>query len=873
MIGFFLDNKFYFWDERIDKTSLLLKKIRDTIAGLISLITLVIFILLFLYFVYSALLIEPVENLFSKNFWLEPNLTTAVFWLMLLIPLFLFYRLSEAARKKIKVVKLTYERELPEIVFVGEEELRGKHKENIAKAYDAAAMKAVEEAYLLANQFGQPVEPLHLFIGTMSSSQISVVFARLAIDFAKIKEPLNRRLNSISKGDVKFCDASLEALAAAYLNACRHQRGNVSPIEIFLESYNRDEFIQELFYGVGIEREQIENVVAWIRINEELVRRYKEYSKTALRKPTGAMNRAMTAVATPLLDRVSEDLTAAAAFGRLPMLIDREKEFESIFRIIEGGNQSVVLVGPPGVGKDAIIYGIAERMVEERVPKILQDKRIVRLSIPHLTSGASPEVIQERLLMILSEIAKSKNIVIVIDDIEQITGLSAGGKLSVDLASVLIDALQRGITFLIASTTPEAYASAIERSPLGQVLQKVLIDEPDTNQAIQILEAKIGAIEYKNKVVFSYDALAQAVTLSDRYMHDRYLPEKAIEICQEVALTVFKNKGKGGLVTGEDVAEIIAEKTKVPVTRLAIEEKEKLLKLEDRMHERMIGQDEAVKTVSAALRRARAALRAENRPIANFLFLGPTGVGKTEMAKTTAETYFGNEEAMIRFDMSEYQDQASIARLIGGPGEGGLLTEAVRANPFSLLLLDELEKAHPEILNLFLQVMDDGRLTDGAGRTIDFTNIILIATSNAGTEYIQAEVEKGTDLERIKNHLIEVELKGVYRPEFLNRFDSIVVFKPLTMDEIIQIAYLLIGKVADRLETKGIHFRAEDAAVEELAKAGFDPKFGARPLRRVIQDKVDDAVAKVLLEGKVSRRDTIVLKSGGQIDIEKAKEL
>jgi len=309
------------------------------------------------------------------------------------------------------------------------------------------------------------------------------------------------------------------------------------------------------------------------------------------------------------------------------------------------------------------------------------------------------------------------------------------------------------------------------------------------------------------------------------------------------------------------------------VTKVAEEEKEKLLNLEEEMHERMIGQDMAVDAVAAALRRARAELREGNRPIANFLFLGPTGVGKTELAKTTAQAYFGDEGSMIRFDMSEYQNQTSVAKLIGAAGQAGQLTEAVRQKPFSLLLLDELEKAHPDILNLFLQVMDDGRLTDGAGRTIDFTNVILIATSNAGTSYIQDEVVKETPLEQIKTHLIETELKQIYRPEFLNRFDDVIVFKPLTMDEVVQIAYLMIGQVAERLEAKGISFRADDEAVHELGELGYDPKFGARPLRRVIQDRVENVVADTLLQNKAGRRDTLVLKSGGKIEVEKAAEL
>ena len=289
----------------------------------------------------------------------------------------------------------------------------------------------------------------------------------------------------------------------------------------------------------------------------------------------------------------------------------------------------------------------------------------------------------------------------------------------------------------------------------------------------------------------------------------------------------------------------------------------------------VIGQEEAVKAVSAALRRARAELRSDHRPIAAFLFLGPTGVGKTELAKTVAETYFGSEEAMIRFDMSEYQDPLAINKLIGAPGSraGGQLSEAVRHHPFSIVLLDELEKAHPDVLNLFLQVFDDGRLTDAAGRTIDFSNTIIVCTSNAAADYIQDAVSAGTPMEQMKTRLLEVELRHVYHPEFLNRFDGVVVFKPLSLDDVGKIAHLLMQAVSDRLEAKGIRFRASDEAIAELAQKGFDPKFGARPLRRVIQEEVDTAIADALLQGRVSRRDTIVLLPGGQLQIEKAPRL
>jgi ATP-dependent Clp protease ATP-binding subunit ClpA len=348
---------------------------------------------------------------------------------------------------------------------------------------------------------------------------------------------------------------------------------------------------------------------------------------------------------------------------------------------------------------------------------------------------------------------------------------------------------------------------------------------------------------------------------------------------EEVAVFVRKRRGSDAVVSGEDVATVVSEKTNITVTKVTEAESARLMNLEERIHERIIGQDEAVRAVASALRRARVELRDLRRPIANLLFLGPTGVGKTELAKTVAEVYFGDETNMIRLDMSEYQDAQSIYRLLGSPvetgrgNEGGYLTEAVRHNPFSLVLLDELEKAHPDILNVFLQVMDDGRMTDTTGRTIDFTNVIIIATSNAGTEVIQEGIREGATIDQLREQLLERELGRYFRPEFLNRFDQIVVFRPLAESEIVSVARLLLKQLAKRLEQKGIHLEASEAAVRELANAGFDPVFGARPLRRVIQERVDDALAKFLLTGKLGRRDRVILEPGGVIRVEEAPSI
>ncbi len=871
-LGVLLQNKVYRWSEDMSEEAIEKRIADDQAARVASVALIILFGLAFFLSIVLLITNASIFRVFSVTFWVQPSLEGVFLLLTGLIGALWFSHASQTSRHVVSMPKLSLREIIPQIL-----ELEPQKKEiNVADLFDVSAHEAVENAFSLANKFGhKTLEPLHLFLGSMDDSNAGAVLSRLGLSFDSMKEPLARRLEQRQLGKpMEFSVSSIEAILTAFLNSFEQQRVSVTALEIFYEAFKRDLFIQELILDLGIQPEQFSNMIEWVRIHERMRERYEQFSKAAMFKPTGAMNRAMTSVATPVLDSFSEDLTTAAVQGRLPLLVGRDQELEEIFRIIEGGRESVVLVGPEGVGRTSLLEGIAQLMVEERVPAMLQDKRLMRLSVPHLISGATPSEAQERLLTALNEVARSGNIVLAVTDIEQMTGFSVGDGESIDLAGVLVDFLSRSGLFAIATTSPRAYTSVIENSILSRVFQKVDIREPSEQEAIHILESKIGAIEFQHSVVFTYLALEKCVQLTDRFMHEQFLPKKAVEIARETALFVAKTKGKDSFVTDQDIARIVSEKTNVPLTNIQEEEKDKLVHLEERMHERMVGQEEAVTAVAGALRRARTDLRAENRPIAAFLFLGPTGVGKTELAKTIAQTYFGNEESMVRLDMSEYQDPSSIHRLIGEPNsqDGGLLTEAVRKNPFTIVLLDEFEKADKNILNVFLQVFDDGRLTDASGRTVDFTNTVLIATSNAGTQYIQDSVVQGVDVETMKTHLIEQELRGQYRPELLNRFDGIIVFKPLTKDEILQIARLMIAQVSKRLETKGISFRASDEMVALLADKGYDPTFGARPLRRVIQEEVDNAIANVLLEGTVRRRDTIVLEIGG-IRIEKAETL
>lgn len=438
-----------------------------------------------------------------------------------------------------------------------------------------------------------------------------------------------------------------------------------------------------------------------------------------------------------------------------------------------------------------------------------------------------------------------------------------------------MNGLSQGWLRVVATTTTEEYQQFIvNRGPFLRRFQVVQMNELTREEAIVVLEARSSSIEHKYRVLFTYASIAACVDLAIQFLPDRHLPAKALDIMSEVATFVQATKGDGSLVEKNDVARIVAEKTNVQITAVTEDEREKLMNLESIMHQRIVGQNEAVNAIASALRRAREGLRDAKRPISNLLFLGPTGVGKTETAKTIAEVYFGNEDNMIRIDMSEYQDASAIPKLIGGKGEQGYLTNAIRLRPFSILLLDEFEKGHPDVLNVFLQVMEDGRLTDGTGKTFDLRNCMIIATSNAGTLEIQKSVSAGLSVDRIKTQLLEETLSQYFKPELLNRFDNIVVFTPLAFEHVEVIAERMLKKIGDQLlRQRGITLEVEFKAIREIAQKGFDPRYGARPLRRVIQETVNDALAKLFLSQDVQRRDIIILKPGGVLELKKAVRL
>ena len=881
--GVLVDDKFLFWDARLDGASRALRTFERRSNMLISIVAGVITSLILLYFIVTTFVLLPSSVWANASYWVEPSIEQLMLWIGIGGLLYLGYRRALSKKEpKEKGDREEHEVHPVQATWEGAKEMQHAKWVNIPSLCSSDTWAGLDGAAVLAEKFNHSyISMLHLFAGQLSQPSVGHIFSRLGITFDSIKDPLSRKLGELQtalEGDspaTRIDSLGQRVLLGAAVHARSEGRTVVTPVDVFVSAYRNSEFLREAFFNAGVEEDSMENVLVWLQIREQLRARWQAFRYASAFKPKGNMNRSMTAVATPLLNQVSDDLTAMAVRGGLPLLVGREEEMTRILRVFEGGGRSVILVGPEGVGKQAIIDGIAEKMVREDVPDMLKDRRLVSFDIGRLVAGATPAQAEERLLLALNEVGRSRNIALAISNIDDIVGITAGGAESLDLSSLLATEIAKGYFVMIATATPGAYRSALEGSALGSVLTKVVIDEPDKNLAIRIVESKIGHAEAANNVIFTYQAAEAAVEMTGRYMHDLVLPEKAIRVVDQVALAVKQERGIGSTITKEDVAKIVSVMAKVPLTAVSQDEKEKLLTLETKMHERVIGQDEAVQMVSSALRRARTELRSGGRPIANFMFLGPTGVGKTELAKTIAETYFGNEDAMIRLDMSEYQEGGSIDRLIGvpGSGKGGVFTEAVRHQPFGLILLDELEKANPDILNVFLQVFDDGRLTDASGRTIDFTQSIIVATSNAGSPYIQAEVKKGTPMDIMKTHLMETELAQHYRPEFLNRFDGIVVFTPLSPDAVTQIARLMLGGVQARMDEKGISLEVSDSALKEIAVAGYDPQFGARPLRRVIQERVEDKLATILLEGQAVRRDKIVLEAGGQVRVEKAEVL
>ncbi|AFY71262.1 ATPase AAA-2 domain protein [Thalassoporum mexicanum PCC 7367] len=675
--------------------------------------------------------------------------------------------------------------------------------------------------------------------------------------------------------------------------------------------------------GEGVAARVLENLgVDLSKVRTQVIRMLGE---TAEVPSGGSQGRTKT----PTLDEFGSNLTQMASEGKLDPVVGRQKEIERVIQILgRRTKNNPVLIGEPGVGKTAIAEGLAQRINDTDVPDILQEKRVVTLDIGLLVAGTKYRgEFEERLKKIMDEIRSASNVILVIDEVHTLIGAGAAEG-AIDAANILKPALARGELQCIGATTLDEYRKHIERdAALERRFQPVYVGEPSVAETIEILYGLRERYEQHHKLKISDDALEAAAKLSDRYISDRYLPDKAIdlideagsrvrlinsqlppaakeldkelrqvvkekeeaaraqefdkagelrdremEIKQEIrSITQAKKSEETGeevspVVDEEDIAYIVSSWTGVPVSKLTESESAKLMQMEDTLHQRIIGQEEAVKAISRAIRRARVGLKSPDRPIASFIFSGPTGVGKTELTKALATYFFGSEDAMIRLDMSEFMERHTVSKLIGSPpgyvgyNEGGQLTEAVRRRPYTVVLFDEIEKAHPDVFNLLLQILEDGRLTDSKGRTVDFKNTLLIMTSNIGSKVIEkgaitlgfdiAEDEEESKYQRIRS-LVNEELKQYFRPEFLNRLDEIIVFRQLTKDEVKEIANLLLKEVFVRLREKDIELSVTTKFMDRLVEEGYNPSYGARPLRRAIMRLLEDSLAEEILTGKV----------------------
>ncbi len=794
----------------------------------------------------------------------------------------------------------------------------------VERHFSDVARELLQRAAERALQFGRrEVDTEHLLYELAGNDAGAAILTRLGIEPADVRAFIDanaQKRDPIAAGDegrVAVSPRLKGALDRAFLISRELGHSSVAPEHLLLGlAQVQDSFAGHLLARYGVTPQKV-------------LQRLVEAQGDPKERPA-----AKAPSPTPQLDQYSRDLTALASEGKLDPVIGRSSEIETVVEVLARRRKNnPVLIGEPGVGKTAIAEGLAQRMLNGDVPESLRGRRLVELNVNGLIAGAKYRgEFEERVKGVMEEIsAQRENLVLFIDEVHMIVGAGQGGNEGgLDIANVFKPAMARGELNLIGATTLSEYQKYIEKdAALERRFQPVFVAEPSVDQTINILRGLRDKLEVHHHVTIRDDALVSAAELSDRYITGRFLPDKAIDLVDQAAARVHlsttsrpaaileleaelaqlkreqdyaatrKNferahaldepiadkekslvdatgewKGRLGSVTSdvttEQVAEIVSKLTGVPVTQLTAEERTRLLEMEKRLHERVIGQEQAIVAVSDAVRRSRAGLRRGRRPTAVFLFLGPTGVGKTELAKALAEAVFGDEDAIVRIDMSEYMERHAVSRLIGSPpgyvghDEGGQLTERVRRRPYCVILLDEIEKAHPDVYNVLLQVFDDGRLTDGKGRVVDFSNTVVIATSNLGSESVSGQKRSGpgflASADASMQGAVLGELRQHFRPEFLNRIDDIIIFKPLTDDELRAIVRLQLEQVQRMARSQDIELTFDESVVDFLAADGYQPEYGARELKRQIQQSVENELAKEMLKGEVTEGAKVVCR-------------
>lgn len=800
-------------------------------------------------------------------------------------------------------------------------------------AYTVKAKKAIDIATRISKSLHHSyIGTEHILLGLLKEGTgvASQVLADNGVEYDKVLELIEELIapgNAVAVLEDGLSPRAAHVLEVSQAEAARFHSEKIGTEHLLIAMIKETECVASRLLNtlsVNVQKMYVDTLIAM----GEDVSQYKDEFQNG--KPGKRKN----AEGTPSLDQFSRDLTELARDGKLDPVVGREAEIDRVIQILSRRSKNnPCLIGEPGVGKTAIVEGIAERIMGGMVPDTVLGKRVVSLDLSGIVAGSKYRgEFEERIKKVLAEVAKAGNVLLFIDEIHTIIG-AGGAEGAIDASNILKPALARGEVQVIGATTIEEYRKYIEKdAALERRFQPVVVEEPTEEEAISILKGLRGQYESHHHVTITDEAVEAAVRLSARYINDRFLPDKAIDLMDEAAAKVRLHVGgdpreaaelrreiaesqetleqalsggdleaareaqtkcqeleekleklnakakQGGRrhhqTVGEDeIADVVSGWTKIPVKKLTEGEAARLKKLEATLHKRVIGQEEAVSAVAKAVRRGRVGLKDPKRPIGSFLFLGPTGVGKTEISKALAEAVFGQEQAMIRVDMSEYMEKHSVSKMIGSPPgyvgheDGGQLSEKVRRNPYAVILFDEIEKAHPDVFNILLQVLDDGHITDSQGRKVDFKNTIIIMTSNAGAQAIVEPKKLGfasgndekQNYERMKGSVME-EVRRIFKPEFLNRIDETIVFRALNKDDMKQIVGLMTKELAKRCETQlGITLVVRDAAKQYIVDKAYDPKYGARPLRRKIQDEIEDPLAEKLLDGSIRRGDEVIV--------------
>ncbi len=754
----------------------------------------------------------------------------------------------------------------PELKIKIEEAIANPEKYNLAEFLSFETAKAVSKSieYSQKRKLLEVTTTALFYFLLSDNPNLNFVFSRALLNLKEIKNLLKTNLEkfppSTKAVEVRLQQWVEEVVLEAFKIAQKNSHLRVEKGDFISALAKYDSAFKQILIDNNLKAEDIENLSWWLESLEKKIAERKKFWEWKNLIKRGSLAKDWAAGFTITLDQFSTDWTEVVKKRGMEEIIGSDDEVMEMERILsQEGVHNVLLIGEPGTGRKSVIHALTQKLLFGQSFPELNYKRVVSLDIVSiLAKYQSSEEVESVLEEIFQEVVSAGNIILVIDEFYSFVSSPSVRSGAFDISPILLRYLPSPNFRMIGITSFLGLHLFIEKNPaILNFLSTIEVSELTEAETIKLLENSTLALEQKYKKFISYPSLRDIVKYSARYIHDAPFPKKAVDLLEEV-VTYTARYTKSKLVLPEYVSKLVSKKTDIPVGELELREREILLNLENLIHQRIINQDEAVKEVSAALRRARADITVRKGPMGTFLFLGPTGVGKTETSKALAEVYFGSEEKMIRLDMSEFQNIQDIPRLLGSTTEEGLLTTRVREKPFSLILLDEIEKAHPNILNLFLQVLDEGHLTDGIGRKIDFKNTIIIATSNAGYQVILEAIKKEKPMSEIKDELLDFLFKeAIFRPEFINRFDAVVVFKNLTKENLLDIAELLLQKLKKNLKEKEIEFVVSEALKEKIVELGYDPTFGARQIRRVIQDKVENVLATALLSDEIKRGDRV----------------